>query len=94
MKFTSKQRKTTSDTMAEMLGYPPNETLRRKIIEEMRETGQDLRQVASNYALPVVENLNAEGRFFSEEYGKLMTPDEYRKTHPLGEYLKFYEMPK
>ena len=93
MKSPDNIKKMNNDEMAAMLGYPPNAELRRKIIDECRTTGADLREVAAKYSLPTVEMLNAKGRFWSDQMNAFVTPAEFRAAHPLGKHLKFYEMP-
>ena len=79
----------SNDELAEMLGHKPNEVLRRKIIEETRETGLDVREIISRYTLPTIAVIDDyDGKFWSIKYAERLTPAEWFEKNPLGKFAK------
>jgi hypothetical protein len=81
------EMKTTKDQLSEMVGYTVGSELRRMILNEVRESGADIRQVASKYHLAPLVTLNADGTF--KHNGKVYkNAKEFEKDSPLGPFAK------
>jgi hypothetical protein len=78
----------SNDELAEMLGRTPNEVLRRQIIDEVRETGCDVREAVAKHCLPKIALLDSDGTFYCEKYGGRITPAEWVERNPLGKYAR------
>lgn len=91
MKLQNSTKKTNDDEMAAMLGYPPNAELRRRIIDECRTTGADLREVVAKYNLPEIAIIGADGKFSSSDYGRI-TPAEWYEKNPLGKFGRLQQI--
>lgn len=74
----------TNDELTKLLGYKPNEVLRRQIIDEVRETGLDVRAVVAKRTLPELAIIGNDGKFDSD-YGRI-TPTEWYEKNPLGRF--------
>lgn len=77
-------KKTTDDQLEIMLGYRPGAELRKRIIDETRSNGADIREIVAKYHLPELAILGADGKF-SSDFGRI-TPAEWYEKNPLGKY--------
>jgi hypothetical protein len=75
-----------ADELSRMVGYELGSDQRRTILNEVATTGKDIRAVAAQYNMPEMAILNDNGTF--EYDGKQITPEEWKKINPLGEYGK------
>jgi len=62
------------DRLSRMVGYEVGKSMRLMILNEVRETGKDIREVAAQYNLPFMAILEADGRF--EYEGQRVKPEE------------------
>lgn len=72
------------DELTEILGWEPGRSMRLEILQKVKETGQSIQEVASNYQLP--EMFIKDENNLIESKGVKMTPSEYQEKHP---YRKF-----
>ncbi len=56
------------------------------ILKEAHDTGEPIEKIVAKTDLPTMAILDADGKFDYE--GNLITPDEWRKINPLGDYGK------
>ena len=73
-----------NELWTKLFGYPVNREMKEKTLEEMKETGDPIEKVIAQRTLPVMAILNEQGLFQYE--GRMITPEEWRRTNPLGEY--------
>lgn len=78
--------KPTKDELTQMIGYDISPQLRTMILAQVRETGKDIREIASQFVLPQMAILDDSGRFQYQD--KMITPAEWEKINPLGQYGK------
>lgn len=78
--------KITKDQLSEMIGYEIPAEIRLTILQEVKESGKDIREIASQYNLPEMAILNDSGKF--QYRGEWITPAEWEKINPLGSYGK------
>jgi hypothetical protein len=78
--------KITNDELSTLVGYEVGRELRLMILRETKETGKDIREVASQYNLPLLVIPDADGRFLYE--GKMITVKEWELCNPLLQYGK------
>lgn len=76
----------TNDELSKMCGGSISPEERMRIIAEVKETGKDVREVIAQRTLPEMAILDANGKFFCEEYGGRITPAEWEERNPLGKY--------
>lgn len=77
-----------NELWTKLFGYPVNREMKEKTLEEMKETGDPIEKVIARYTLPTMAILGPDGRFDDMPTGKRMTPEEWHKSNPLGEYGK------
>jgi len=75
-------------TWQSMFGHEPNKAMKTLVLEEVASTGADIREVIAKYVLPTMAVIGPDGRFDDMPTGKRMTPEEWHKSNPLGEYGK------
>jgi len=75
-------------TWQTMFGHEPNKEMKTLVLEEVASTGADIREVIAKYVLPTMAVIGPDGRFDDMPTGKRMTPEEWHKSNPLGEYGK------
>jgi len=80
--------KVSNNAWKDMFGYDPGRALKMQILEDVRNTGCDIREAASRYILPVLERLEENGTFWSSEFNRRMTPAEYYRIHRLGRFAR------
>lgn len=78
--------KITKDQLSEMIGYEVSAQVRREILQELKESGKNIREIAAQYNLPEMAILDDSGRF--QYRGQWITPAEWEKINPLGSYGK------
>jgi hypothetical protein len=69
-----------------MLGYSTNREMKKKILQEMKTEGKSLQEICARYSMPHSVLLDDEGKF--EYNGTRITPAEWYKLNPLGEFGK------
>ena len=69
-----------------MFGHEPNKSMKEMVLQEVADSGKDLREVASKYVLPDMAIIGSDGKF--DYQNKRITVDEYRAIAPLGPYAK------
>jgi len=75
-----------NETWETLFGHTPNREMKMMVMEEVKSTGADIREVIAKYVLPTMAILNEQGLFQYE--GRMITPEEWHATNPLGEYGK------
>lgn len=73
------------DALEKMIGFTPSKQMRIDILKEVRE-GKTLQEAAAKWNLGEMAVLDDNGKFLYE--GKRITPEEWRKINPLGEFGK------
>ena len=74
------------DELTELLGYEAGKGMKLMILQEIKETGKSIQEVAAKHNLGTMAILDDDCKF--EYNGTKVTPDEWRKINPLGEYGK------
>lgn len=69
-----------------MFGHEPNKAMKEMVLQEVADTGKDLREVVSKYVLPDMAIVGMDNRF--DYKGQRITVDEYKKIAPLGPFAK------
>ena len=69
-----------------MFGHEPNKEMKTLVLEEVRNSGADIREVISRYVLPDMAIVGMDNRF--DYKGQRITVDEYKKIAPLGPFAK------
>jgi hypothetical protein len=77
---------TSKETWIELFGHEPNKEMKTLVLEEVRNSGADIREVISRYVLPDMAILGEDSKF--EYQGRRVTVAEYREVAPLGPYAK------
>lgn len=77
--------KDTKKELTELLGYPATRELKTKILQEAKETGKSVEEIAGLYSMPEI--------FISDEDGTIvyknerMTPEEFRRRFPFRKFV-------
>ena len=74
------------DELTKLLGYEAGKGMKLMILQEIKETGKSIQEVAAKHNLGTMAILDDDCKF--EYNGTKVTPDEWRKINPLGEYGK------
>lgn len=69
-----------------MFGHEPNKAMKEMVLQEVADTGKDMREVVSKYVLPDMAIVGTDGLFHDIKTGRRITPEEWHATNPLGEY--------
>lgn len=67
-----------------LFGFEVNREMKRMVLAEIAKTGDPIEKAIAKYTLPELAILGKDGKFDFE--GKRITPEEWRKINPLGEY--------
>jgi len=77
---------TSKETWIELFGHEPNKAMKEMVLQEVADSGKDIREVISRYVLPEMAIIGSDGKF--DYQNKRITVDEYRAIAPLGPYAK------
>ena len=69
-------------------GTEPNMTMKKMILQEVADTGKDIREIVAKYSLPEMAIVNRDGKFHDIKTGRMLTPEEWHEMSPLGPYAK------
>lgn len=75
-------------TLKDLFGYEVARAQRITILTEVKETGKDIREIASKYILPEMAILQDDLTFWDHKKEKYTTVAEWEKTNPLGPFGK------
>lgn len=75
-----------NEVWTKLFGYEVNREMKEKTLEEMKETGDPIEKVIARYTLPTMAILGPDGKFDDMPSGRRLTPEEWKKANPLGDY--------
>jgi hypothetical protein len=73
-------------TWAQLFGFEVGRESKTMVLEEVHNTGKDIRQVIAERTLSTIAILDPDGKFDFE--GQRVTVQEWKKLNPLKEYGK------
>ena len=81
------EKTVSNDTWKLMFGREPNIHLKKLVLDDVKNTGIDIREAVSKYRLPKIAVLD-EGKFYCDEFKERLTPAEWVERNPLGKYAR------
>lgn len=79
---------TSKETWIELFGHEPNKAMKEMVLQEVADTGKDIREIVAKYSLPELAIVNRDGKFHDIKTGRRITPEEWHEMSPLGPYAK------
>lgn len=71
-----------------MFGHEPNKSMKEMVLQEVADTGKDLREIVAKYVLPEMAIIGPDGKFYDMKTDRRITPEEWHAMSPLGPYAK------
>jgi hypothetical protein len=75
-----------NEVWTKLFGYEVNREMKEIVLNEITATGDPIEKVIARYTLPTMAILGPDGKFDDMPSGRRLTPEEWKKANPLGDY--------